>query len=337
MERARGGEGTALRPLRAAAEARAALRGGSRDAGALLRLAAAVEASLRRLLRDDPYAPLEVRLRALAPDEIPADELLAELRRRDRISLELAAAFHELNGARRRVAGGAPPAAQDAELALRVADRLEMEAVAPPPPPVPLPEEPVLTEDETRVHPVPPATRNPTGARLWALLAMLGLLLLAGVLFWRERRADAELDRGIAAYRQGRPAAAVEHFRRYAEHEPEDPAPRVYLARIHRRAGRLEEAREELQRGLREAPEDPALHREMGFLLLNAGRPDAAVPRFRDALRLDPQSTEGWLGLVRALRASGREDAIPRVLASAPPEVRALVGNGRSAAPLPVP
>lgn len=331
MQRRGEGAESALRPLHAVEDARGALRAPAADPGArgtaILRLAAAVELSLRRLLRDDPTVPLELRLQALAPDELPTDRVVAELRRRDRISLEFAAAFHELGGVRRRVEEGAPPGEADAELALRVADHLEREAITPPPSAFPVDGETIHADEETLVHPVPPAGRGPRPEVLWGVLALLLLLLVAGgALVWRERRQEAELERGVALYRAGRSAEAVELFRRQAARDPDDPTPRLFLARIHRRAGRMDEAREELRRGLLAAPDDPALHRELGLLLLDAGRPDAAVARFRAALKLDPHSTEGYLGLVRALRAAGRPDAAERVLASAPAEVRALAG-----------
>jgi hypothetical protein len=87
---------SALRPLRAVATTVDALRGGNlpeeETRTAVVQIAAAVEMSLRRLLRDLPSAALQVRLRALAPDELRADEVLAELRQHDQISIELAAA-----------------------------------------------------------------------------------------------------------------------------------------------------------------------------------------------------------------------------------------------------
>ena len=87
---------SALRPLRAVSSDIAALRGGSAGPGALVRVARAAESPLRRVLRDEPTAPVELRLRALSPDDLSTDELLAELRRRDRLPLELAAGMHEL-------------------------------------------------------------------------------------------------------------------------------------------------------------------------------------------------------------------------------------------------
>src|SRR5690606_9016598 len=114
---------------------------------AVVQVAAAVEMSLRRLLRDFPTAALQVRLRALAPDELRADEVLAELRQHDQISIELAAAVHDLLEVRQRLRDGAPLSPHDATLAYHVADRLEHEAsrthppAAAPAPPVDLHDE----------------------------------------------------------------------------------------------------------------------------------------------------------------------------------------------------
>ncbi|HEV2149056.1 MAG TPA: hypothetical protein VGR37_16740, partial [Longimicrobiaceae bacterium] len=152
-----GGGEASLKPLRKASGAADVLRAGTAEPQArrtaIVQLFGALEASLRRILRDDPHVPLEVRLRALAPDELPTPELVAELRRRDRISIELAAAFHELAARVRGLREGAEPEPGDAELALRLAERLEWEAEAPPPAPVPIPEEPVFAEEDPLVHP----------------------------------------------------------------------------------------------------------------------------------------------------------------------------------------
>ncbi|HEX2093048.1 MAG TPA: hypothetical protein VHG28_11625, partial [Longimicrobiaceae bacterium] len=89
---------SALKPLRTASGAVEVLRDREADPqarrGALLKVMVALEGSLRRLLRDDARVPIDLRLQALAPDELPTSEVVAELRRRDRISIELAAAFH---------------------------------------------------------------------------------------------------------------------------------------------------------------------------------------------------------------------------------------------------
>jgi tetratricopeptide (TPR) repeat protein len=340
------GEGEAsLKPLRKASGAVDVLRAGTAEPHArrtaVVQLFGALEASLRRLLRDDPHIPLEVRLRALAPDELPTPELVAELRRRDRVSIELAAAFHELAGRVRRLREGGDPEPGDAELALRLAERLEWEAEAPPPAPVPAPEAPVFAEEDPLVHPVPLASRVRRPGLAWAALA-LAVVVVAAVAFvaWRGGEGDRALEQGVALFRSGQADAAVPHLRRAVQADPEDPRPRLFLARIYRRAGRLNEARLEVRVGLEAAPNDPGLNRELGFLLLDAGRPDLAVERFRHAVVLDRESVAGWVGLVRALRAAGRPDAAQRVLdsPSTPPEVRgALEGAAAPSASLPQP
>lgn len=337
-----GGDEAALKPLRGAADAVAVLRGGSADPAArrhaVLRLVDALEASLRRLLRDDPHAPLDLRLRALAPDELPTAEMIGELRRRDRISIELAAAFHDLGTRAGRLRAGAPPEPADVEMALRVAERLEWEATAiPPAPPVPAPEEPVFADDETLVHPVPPSTPVPRQERIWVMVAIVLLVLAAVGLMWRGRSDDRGLQEGVALFRRGDRDRAVAQFRAYAEKHPKDPTPHLYLARIYRRGARYPEALQELKLGLRAAPNDPGLHQELGFLLLDTGHPNEAADRFRAALRLDSRATESYIGMVRALRASGRVAEAERVLAAAPPEVRALVNSQPPPAPGAVP
>lgn len=324
--------GSALAPLHAAEDARAALRAAGAEpeqlGDAIFHLAEAVEACLRRILRDDPTVPMPLRLQALAADELSTDQLLDELRRRDRISLEFAAAFHEMVSVRVRAQAGSPPAPGEVGLALRVAEYLEREAVTPPPSRFPSHEERDPVEEETLVHPVPPSRPGMSRSWLGATVAVLTLLVVAvALLIWRERRADAELQAGIALYRDGRSPEAVEHLRRYADDHPDDPTPRLFLARIHRRAGRLDQARNELRRAVDVSPRDPALHRELGLLLMDAGRPGEAVARFRTALQMDEESSEAWLGLIRALRSAGYADAAARALLLAPPEVRTLIGS----------
>lgn len=326
----------ALRPLHAVEEQRARLRQGGLDAPAereaLLQLAGAVERSLRRLLRDSEAAPLQLRLRALDPSELSADELLADLRQHGRISLELAASVHQLLQTRDRLRRAGPVEVQDAPNALRTVERLESEVASPAPDPATAPAPAVEVMDHTVVQPVPPPER---GARRWLGLAG-GAVLLLVLLFAASRLLgggdDSELARGITLFRSGAYQDAAAHFWRYAEANPDDATPQLYLARIHRRLGRVDLAAPALRRALELAPEDADVHAEMGFLLLQTGRAETAVERFRTALTYDAESAEAWIGLVSALEASGRPDAAQRVLARAPERVRDAFSR-RAAAP----
>lgn len=316
-----------LRPLGERAADRAALREGAASPGAVVRVARAVETTLRRMLRDDPTAPVELRLRALSADDLPTAELVAELRRRNRIPMELAAAFHDLDLAAERIAGGAPPAPRDAALALATAHGVEAhvrslaELVLLHDPVLADATEPAPVGAVDGVHAVPPSTRRlPWGA----LLALVGIVLLL-LLAIRLRGGDDRLRQGEAAYREGRVVEAERLFRDAIQEDGRDPLPRVYLARIYREAGRGADAEREVAAGLAAAPEAAALHVERGYLLLEADRPADAVPVFREALRHDRESRRAWGGLVRALREEGRPAEAEQVLRLAPTDLRALM------------
>jgi tetratricopeptide (TPR) repeat protein len=333
-----------LRPLRSAAPELGALRTGDGPARAraVVRIAQAAETSLRRLLRDDPTAPVELRLRALSPDDLSADQLLGELRQRDRIPMELAAGFHELTAAARRIAAGDEPTARDGEVALVVVDGLDRHlADRHVPPPL---QDPVVTREDTLLHPDPgeePARAVPAaGRRPWGLIAAAAVVLalvVTGVLWFTTLGRDRGLAEGEALYRQGSTAQAEARFRQYADRHPGEGLPHLYLARIYRQGKRFPDAVRELKAGLAATPQDARLHAEAGFLLLDSGRPADAVPRFRTALRYDEKSPAAWGGLVRALRETGRTEQADRVLGAAPAEVRALLQRTMPASPAAVP
>ena len=339
---------SALRPLHAASGDLALLRSGTIEPdaarAALLRCTGAVESSLRRLLRDEERAPLATRLSALAPDELPAPEVVASLRQQGRLSIEFAAALHELWGMRRRLESGLVPTPQDSQLLLRVADRFEEEAAGSPNAP---PASPTWTDRTVLQSAAPTETAeiaSPEPARgslldripRWVPAAGAALLLAILAIWLFLGRGPSDLEAGVEHFRNGQVAQAAAYFQRAARDNPEDPTPRLYLARIFRRANRFREAGQELREAIRLAPEDPAVQRELGFLLLDTGRPAPAAERFTRAVKLDPDAADGWVGLVRALRASGRAAQADQVVARAPAEVRALLAT-QAPAPAPAP
>ncbi|MEX2571553.1 MAG: tetratricopeptide repeat protein [Gemmatimonadota bacterium] len=326
------GSEAALRPLRAVEDEVDALRRHGRGAtearGRVMRVANGVDRSLRRLLRDDERAELEVRLKALAPDELSSDQVLGELRRNDRLPMEVAAAVHELFEIRRRLEAGADPTDSDARRAVETVERLKPATERLPAPAFvadsPLPEIDSIASPDDGTAPRRGRRRRAVPTLALAAGAALVALVVIGV--WAlASRGPEPMAEGIALFRTGAYADAAHHFWRYAEANPDDATPHLYLARIHRRMDRPELAAEAIREAQRLAPQDPAVHRELGFLLLDTGRPEVAVDRFREAVDLDPASSEGWVGLVRALRESGRADEIEAVLAEAPAEVRALL------------
>jgi tetratricopeptide (TPR) repeat protein len=329
-----------LKPLRAVEGDVVALRTGKGGAAAVVRIARAAEGVLRRMLRDDPTAGVELRLRALSPDDLSTGELLAELRRRDRLPMELAATFHELTAASTRLAtegGDASP--RDVDVAVAAADGLERHVLSNPYE-SPL-EDPVLTpggetlipsaaEDREPVHAVPVSRR--VAAVPWPLVgvgaAVLALLVLAFVLM-RGRGPDP-LREGEAAYSRGDTARAFSLFLEAARKRPKAYEPHYYMAQIYRERGRAQEAARELREGLALAPNDPRLNTELAYLRLDQGLAPQAAELFRAAIRLDSTSARAWAGLEMSLRRAGQPALADRVLARAPLEVRSLIGTVRA-------
>lgn len=326
----------ALRALEVATDRLASLEGGHVDGSArrraLLESTDAVESALRRWLRDSEDIPIPVRLKAQSHEELRADAVLAELRQHDLLSMEAAASIHEAFELRSRLGAGSAPAEEDERLVRRAIHRLELELQSPAPPARPTsPNNPPVQEPS--VHTVPPPTpRVPHGRAMAAVAVVLAILVIVAVALL-GRRDDPGLSEGIALFRSGAYADAASRFWRYAEANPDDVTPHIYLARIHRRLGRLDLAAEEVRAAMEIAPADADVQTEVGFLLLERGEHGVAVERFRAALRLDPESASAWIGLVRALRADGRDRAADQVLARAPQRVRDLFAARSGIAP----
>jgi tetratricopeptide (TPR) repeat protein len=328
-----------LKPLRAVEGDVIALRTGQGGAAAVVRIARAAETVLRRMLRDDPTAPVDLRLRALSPDDVSTGELLAELRRRDRLPMELAASFHELSAASNRLqneGGDATP--RDVEVAVAAADGLERHVLSNPY--EARLEDPVLTPREDTLIPPPPEDPEPVhaiplvdrtrSALPWIVGAVgLAIAALLVVLLLRGRRPDP-LREAMAAYSRGDTARAFALFTDAARAHPRSPEPHYYMAQIYRLKGRPQEAARELREGLQLAPNDARLNTELGYLMLDQGRAPQAAERFRAAILLDSMAPRPWAGLVTALRRSGRPAQAERVLARAPIEVRSLITSVRA-------
>jgi tetratricopeptide (TPR) repeat protein len=318
-----------LRPLLARGPDLDLLRAGEGRSAQVVRVSDAVETTLRRTLRDDPTAPIDIRLNALSPEDLPAADLLAELRRRDRIPVEVAAGAHDLFRAAEAIREGTEATDREGALALEVAERLEAHVLALPRD-VPL-EDPLGPPSRTGRegapdHLVEEAPRASLGRRIpWTTLAVMAAMLILLAIAIRARGGDDALRQGETAYQAGRVVEAERLFRAALEREPRDPLPRVYLARILREAGRTGDAEALVAAGLRLSPGSADLHVERGFLLLDTGRPVDAVAPFREALRLDRESRRAWGGLVRALRESGRPAEAEQVLGLAPADLRALI------------
>jgi tetratricopeptide (TPR) repeat protein len=296
-------------------------------AAAIVETNAAVQRSLRYLLRADKGAPDDLRLAALSPNEMSVDRVIPALRQRNLISLELAGQIHELDQVAQRAAQQNVRAA-DGDFALRVVDQLTAEiqdagersvrAVA---------HNTVEAGALNEVHSVPPDTTKKRGAPSALLAALLALAAVALVL-WLTVFKKSETEKGIAQFDAKQYSAAEQTLSAVVDKDPGDAQAAYYLAVLYRRSERHDEAGKVLQRAIDKNPEDVYLREELGNLFMTLGRPELAAKQYRVAQERNPEETRYWVKLVSALRAAN-DPAAEATLQQAPEEARALLNSPR--------
>jgi tetratricopeptide (TPR) repeat protein len=115
------------------------------------------------------------------------------------------------------------------------------------------------------------------------------------------------LAQGIAAYGEGRRAAAAERFLAAVKDAPNDPVPHVYLSRIAREGNDLVTANVEAVTAVRLGPDNAAALRELASLSFVQQNYAAARTFYTRAIKADPNDhlAQGYLGctLLRLGRA----------------------------------
>lgn len=323
-------------------------------ASAVEDVARAVEETLRRLLRADPDTPDSLRLNAFAPEALPFPSVIEALRRQRRITMETAGRCVELNRAVERVRTGEVRAA-DADLAYDAIERLRAdverasasaharpetagavptrEEAAPQKvaseqaAPEKAPREMIARERNAReriAREEAAVDRRPRLRSFTIMAAVLAALVLVTLVFTLVRSLNEDMAEALAAFEAGQFEEARDQFTLVVGNEPENVTARLYLARIHRRAGAYDKAAEQLRQAAALHPADADVRRELGYLFLDLERPAAAAEQFRRALELEPENVRGWIGLIVALRAAGDPSA-DEVLQRAPATVRAVL------------
>lgn len=303
----------------------------------------AVERTLRGLLRADPSAPDDIRMRALSPGQLPFDEVMAELRRRDLVSLRLAGQVHAMQQAVARAEDAKALRASDADVALHLVQQVRSEVNArwaPDGAPTNGGEAPEASDTE-----LPAASDDATPwprarggwlpleagpqRRVAALAGVVVVLLVMVAIGVHMVGRSPDMSRGIAAFEAGQTGVAERYFRGALESDPESVTARLYIARIVRQQGRFDEAAALLREAAATAPRDAAVRRELGWLFLDLDQPAVAAEQFREATELEPGAAAAWVGLVEALRRAG-DPAADDVFRRAPEEARALMAGPRT-------
>jgi tetratricopeptide (TPR) repeat protein len=302
----------------------------------------AVERTLRVLLRSDTSVPDTVRMAAMSSTDMTFDAVLSELRRRDRVSIELAGRVHELGQTVRRAEHtGARP--QDADLAQQVVAQVRREVHDAADRPMRASAHGAVVAEALGddVHPVPRAER-PARQRLdiqallarlprsrpWVIGAATAATLLVVLLAVLVFGGGSDMEAGVEAFRQQRWGVAEQRFRAELSRNNDNVTARLYLARMLRQQGRTQEAADLLKAAARTDPRDPAVRRELGHLFLDLKQPALAVEQFKIAVEQGPEEQLNWVGLIEALYRAG-DPTTEQWVTRAPPAVQAMVRSGR--------
>jgi tetratricopeptide (TPR) repeat protein len=118
--------------------------------------------------------------------------------------------------------------------------------------------------------------------------------------------ASAHHQQGLAALRDGKLAAAVQHFRDALQLQPDAPATLHHLGIAFARQRKLDEAIPCFRRALALKPDAADSHLHLGIAWKEAGRFDEAISACHEALRLKPNDALVHFHLADALRHAGR-------------------------------
>ncbi len=162
--------------------------------------------------------------------------------------------------------------------------------------------------------------------RQWPRVAWLAVLLLLGVLTWRQARIYADVETlwrdtlaknpscwmahnhlGIILASRGESDAALGHFERALRVKPDfaealNNAGSVLLA-----DGRGAEAVDHFERAVRADPEFAGAFSNLGVALFAEGRAEEGLESFRTAVSLEPHNAEALVKLGDALVADGQD------------------------------
>jgi hypothetical protein len=136
----------------------------------------------------------------------------------------------------------------------------------------------------------------------WALASTVAVIVVAiavgGRGMIRRARANAALEQGIAAYREGRNDVARARFAVASESAPNNPLPHVYLSRLARETSNLTMASDEAVKAVRLGRNNGPALRELATTLYAMQNFNGARAFYTRAIAADPadRTSQGYLG-----------------------------------------
>lgn len=97
-----------------------------------------------------------------------------------------------------------------------------------------------------------------------------------------------DLQQGVEMLEAGNYDAALDHFQRALDKDPEFSRAHVNLGMVLAERGKVDDAIRHYERALAINPRLPMAYVNLGFALTLKGRHDDAIARYREALRIDP-------------------------------------------------
>jgi tetratricopeptide (TPR) repeat protein len=163
---------------------------------------------------------------------------------------------------------------------------------------------------------------------MWTIILTIAVLVLAAaetvgtrrqLAYWRDTRSlfghmltmspnapNVHNMLGAALRAQGEFDAALKHYRRALEIDPDYTNALYNLANAYKSRGQLGEAISLYRRVLYTHPDDIEAHNNLGIVLLSSGNLPKAIEHFRKAVQVRPSNLQSRYNLATALMSNGR-------------------------------
>ena len=135
--------------------------------------------------------------------------------------------------------------------------------------------------------------------------ASLMALLLVSATGCKRLRANDEINRGVADFKNAKYESATNHFQKAVEIDPDNPNPRIYLATTYssqvvpnldtpENKKLANQAMDGFRQVLQRDPNDVTALKQIAFLDRNIGKNDEAKEYERKVIALDPNDSEAY-------------------------------------------
>ncbi len=138
-----------------------------------------------------------------------------------------------------------------------------------------------------------------------SVTAGLSALLLISATGCKRLRANDEINKGVADFKNGRYESATNHFQAAVNIDPDNPNPRLYLATTYSsqivpnldtpdNKRFAQKALEGFQEVLAKDPSDVTANKQVASIYMNTGRPEQAKEYQKKVITLSPNDQEAY-------------------------------------------